>query len=135
MGLITFVTNFIDNIGPKMRSNDGVHWGNLEMMKEYDGLYDYIRLLFDNLGFWEIFMIAASALLWTGTYLIIIYKLYTQHAPSMPWVALCMNFSWEFQFAFLVPYPEPVTRWGIYLWVVFDAELATEHWLQVRSGT
>ncbi len=118
--MFSFITNFIANIGENMKGNTGVKWGDLVLMTPYDGWYDYIKNLFDNLGFLEIFLIVCSALTWTGVYLIIIQKLYTQHAPSMPWVALCLNFSWEFQFAFLVPYPEPVTRWGIYLWVVFD---------------
>lgn len=119
--MISWILNFIQNIGENMKPNPGVHWGNLELMKPYDGWADYIKEMFNNLGFVEIFLIAASALFWTAVYIIIIEKLWKNHAPSMPWVCLCMNFSWEFQFAFLVPYPEPVTRWGIYLWVVFDA--------------
>lgn len=112
--------DFIKKILSGISENDGVYWGDLEMMKPYDGWYDYIRDMFTNLGWGTIFLIVASALLWTGVYIIIIYRLHKDHAPSMPWVCLCMNFSWEFQFAFLVPYPEPITRWGIYLWVVFD---------------
>lgn len=131
MGLITFIKDFVENIGPSMHDHQGVKWGNVVMMKPYDGWYDYIKALFDNLGFMEILLIVASALLWTGVYLIIIYKLVKNHAPSMPWLALCLNFSWEFQFAFLVPYPEPVTRWGIYLWVVFDAVM---YCLDLRYG-
>ena len=113
--------DFIRGILAGIQDNPGVYWGNLEMMKPYDGWYDYIKDMFANMGWGTIFLIVASALLWTAVYLIIIYRLYKDHAPSMPWVCLCMNFSWEFQFAFLVPYPEPITRWGIYLWVLFDA--------------
>ena len=130
--MINWIVNFIHNIGPNIAANNadpivwfkGVSWINngegIVMMNGYDGWWPYIADLFNNLGFIEIFLIVASALLWTGVYIVIIKKLYQNHAPSMPWVCLCMNFSWEFQFAFLVPYPEPVTRWGIYLWVVFD---------------
>lgn len=117
---LNFITDFIHNIGPSMTDNPGVKWGDLVLMEPYDGWYDYIKNLFNNLGWFEIFLIAASALFWTGVYLITIYRNAKDHSPSMPWVALCLNFSWEFQFAFLVPYPEPVTRWGIYLWVAFD---------------
>lgn len=112
---------FIHSILDKIQDNPGVHWGNLEMMKPYSQWYGYIKNMFANMGWGSILLIVASALFWTGVYIIIIWRLHKDHAPSMPWVCLCMNFSWEFQFAFLVPYPEPITRWGIYLWVVFDA--------------
>lgn len=112
---------FIRSILDKIQYNQGVKWGNLVMENPYSGWHGYIRNMFANMGWGTIFLVVASALLWTAVYLIIIYRLHKDHAPSMPWVCLCMNFSWEFQFAFLVPYPEPVTRWGIYLWVVFDA--------------
>lgn len=115
--LLLWIHSLLDKSIP---ANDGVYWGNLEMMKPYDGWYDYIKNMFTNMGWGTIFLIVASALLWTGVYIVIIRRLYLDHAPSMPWVCLCMNFSWEFQFAFLVPYPEPITRWGIYLWVAFD---------------
>ena len=115
--LLAFIHSMLDKSIP---ANEGVYWGNLEMMKPYDQWYDYIKNMFTNMGWGTIFLIVASALFWTGVYIIIIRRLYLDHAPSMPWVCLCMNFSWEFQFAFLVPYPEPITRWGIYLWVVFD---------------
>ncbi|MEG0979126.1 MAG: hypothetical protein RR911_04930 [Oscillospiraceae bacterium] len=117
---MNFISEFIDSIGERMSTNEGVYWGSWELMKPYDGWHDYIKAMFDNLGFIEIFLIVASALLWTGVYLITIYRNHQDKSPSMPWVALCLNFSWEFQFAFMVPYPEPITRWGIYLWVVFD---------------
>lgn len=112
---------FIHQVLSGLTMHPGVHWGKMEMMKPYSGWYGYIQNMFSNLGWGTIFLIVASALLWTAVYLVIIYRLHKDHAPSMPWVCLCMNFSWEFQFAFLVPYPEPITRWGIYLWVVFDA--------------
>lgn len=111
---------FIHNVLDKLQFHPGVKWGNLVMMNPYSGWHDYIKNMFSNMGWGTIFLIVASALLWTAAYIIIIYRLHKDHAPSMPWVCLCMNFSWEFQFAFLVPYPEPITRWGIYLWVVFD---------------
>lgn len=128
---MSFITDFISSIGEKMQSNTGVKWGNLTLMNSYDGWHDYIKNMFNNLDWFDIFLIAASALLWTGVYLIIIYRMHKDKSPSMPWVALCMNFSWEFQFAFLVPYPEPVTRWGIYLWVVFDAIM---YFMDLRCG-
>ncbi len=109
-----------DHILFRIFLNEGIYWGDLEMMKPYDGWYDYIKNMFHNMGWGTLFLIAASAILWTFTYLFIINRLHKDHAPSMPWVCLCMNFSWEFQFAFLVPYPEPVTRFGIYFWVAFD---------------
>lgn len=129
--MFEWIGNFIRGIGPKMAVNnaDPIVWfknvqfrsgKGMTMMNGYDDWYGYIKDMFNNLGFIEILLIVASALFWTGVYIVIIKKLYQNHAPSMPWVCLCMNFSWEFQFAFLVPYPEPVTRWGIYLWVVFD---------------
>ena len=113
--------DFIHSVLDGLTNHQGIYWGKLEMMKPYDGWYDYIKDMFANMGWGTIFLIVASALLWTGVYIEIIRRLYKDHAPSMPWVCLCMNFSWEFQFAFLVPYPEPITRWGIYLWVLFDA--------------
>ena len=82
----TFFSNLIAKIAANIAANTGVKWGNLVMMEPYDGWHDYIKDLFNHLGFIEIFLIVASALLWTG----------------------------------LVPYPEPFTRWGIYLWVLFD---------------
>ena len=125
--LLAFIHSVLDGL----TAHEGVHWGNMTMMESYDGWYDYIKEMFATMGWGTIFLIVVSALTWTGVYLIIIYRLWKDHAPSMPWVCLCMNFSWEFQFAFLVPYPEPITRWGIYLWVVFDAVM---YCLDLRYG-
>ena len=116
--LLAFIHSILDKSIP---ANDGVYWGDMEMMTPYEGWHDYLKIMFAQMGWGTIFLVVASALLWTIVYIEIIRRLYIDHAPSMPWVCLCMNFSWEFQFAFLVPYPEPITRWGIYLWVFFDA--------------
>lgn len=114
------ILDFIKGILAGLTQHPGVQWGNTVMETPYEGWRMWIQDMFANMGWGSIFLIALSALTWTGVYLIIIWRLHKDHAPSMPWVCLCMNFSWEFQFAFLVPYPEPVTRWGIYLWVAFD---------------
>ena len=115
------ILDFIKGILAGLTQHPGVQWGNTVMETPYEGWRMWIQDMFANMGWGSIFLIALSALTWTGVYLIIIWRLHKDHAPSMPWVCLSMNFSWEFQFAFLVPYPEPVTRWGIYLWVAFDA--------------
>ena len=115
------IFDFIKGILSGLTQHPGVQWGNTVMETPYEGWRLWIQDMFANMGWGSIFLIALSALTWTGVYIIIIWRLHKDHAPSMPWVCLSMNFSWEFQFAFLVPYPEPVTRWGIYLWVAFDA--------------
>ena len=114
------ILDFIKGILAGLTQHPGVQWGNTVMETPYEGWRMWIQDMFANMGWGSIFLIALSALTWTGVYLIIIWRLHKDHAPSMPWVCLCMNFSWEFQFSFMVPYPEPVTRWGIYLWVAFD---------------
>lgn len=77
---------FIHQVLSNLTMHPGVHWGKMEMMKPYSGWYGYIQNMFANLGWGTIFLIVASALLWTGVYLIIIYRLHKDHAPSMPWV-------------------------------------------------
>lgn len=68
----------------------------------------------------QIILILASAIFWTAVYAVVIYRNHKDKTSSMPWMALCLNFSWELIYSIVIPYPEFFTRLGIYFWVVLD---------------
>ena len=86
------ILDFIKGILAGLTQHPGVQWGNTVMETPYEGWRMWIQDMFANMGWGSIFLIALSALTWTGVYLIIIWRLHKDHAPSMPWVCLCMNF-------------------------------------------
>lgn len=48
-------------------------------------------------------LLLGSGILWTITYLLIIYRGWRDHTYGMPLVALCANISWEGIFSFIYP--------------------------------
>jgi len=64
-----------------------------------------------------------SGLLWTLTYILIIIKGHRDKTYGMPLLALCLNLSWEFIFAFLFPHKPPQNIINM-IWFSFDLIIA-----------
>ncbi|WP_205500829.1 transmembrane-type terpene cyclase [Rufibacter psychrotolerans] len=72
------------------------------------------------------FLMIASGLFWTITYLLILRRGYQDKTYGMPMVALCANFAWEFIFSFVYPHPQP-QLFIDYLWLLFDAGIVVQY--------
>lgn len=115
------ILDFIHSFAARSVGAEPLKWGDIEMMTGWDEWDSTFRDLLLHMDWYSVFLVAGSALLWTAVYVCVVILAHKDHAPAMPWFCLCMNFSWEFQFCFLVPYPEPLTRLGIIPWVFIDA--------------
>jgi hypothetical protein len=64
-------------------------------------------------------LLVGSGVLWTITYLLIIYRGFLDRTYGMPLVALCANLSWEFIFTFVFPHG-PLQRPVNVVWFSLD---------------
>src|SRR5262245_41422047 len=71
--------------------------------------------------------ITTSAILWSLAYLLIVRAGMRDGVPGMPFLAMMLNLSWEFVFAFVYPTPEPQI-YAIYPWFLLDLLIAAQ-WL------
>jgi hypothetical protein len=60
-----------------------------------------------------------TALFWTITYILIIYKGFRDRTCGMPIAALCANITWEFLFSFVMPF-HPLQQIVSLLWFLLD---------------
>lgn len=69
----------------------------------------------------QIILILTMILGWTSVYILTIIRQKKDKLIAMPWVALCLNISWELIYSLVVPYPDPMYRLGFFFWVVLDS--------------
>jgi hypothetical protein len=67
----------------------------------------------------ELFLELGLALFWTITYILIIIQGFKDQACGMPLPALCANITWEFLFAFVMPF-HPLQMIVSLVWFVLD---------------
>ncbi|OCT16084.1 hypothetical protein A8709_09440 [Paenibacillus pectinilyticus] len=67
----------------------------------------------------EIFLQYGLALFWTITYILIIFRGFQDRTCGMPLPALCANITWEFLFAFVMPF-HPLQMIVSLVWFLLD---------------
>ncbi len=78
------------------------------------------------------FLAASSAVLWSITYVLIIYRGFKDKNYGMPIVALCLNLSWEFIFAAI--YPMILAQRIVnYVWFALDVVIVVTYFLYYKK--
>ncbi len=67
----------------------------------------------------ELFLQYGLAILWTITYILIIFQGFKDRACGMPLPAICANITWEFLFAFVMPF-HPLQMITSLVWFLLD---------------
>ncbi|HZD35671.1 MAG TPA: hypothetical protein VE130_10735 [Nitrososphaeraceae archaeon] len=64
-------------------------------------------------------ILTVGGVFWVLTYVFIVSKGFKDKTYGMPVIALCINFSWEFIFSFILPHSAPQLFIN-YLWFGLD---------------
>ena len=67
----------------------------------------------------EYLLMFGIALLWTITYVLIIYKGFKDQSCGMPLAAICANITWEFLLTFIMPF-HPLQQIVTLVWFLLD---------------
>jgi hypothetical protein len=73
------------------------------------------------------------AFFWTITYILIIYKGFRDRTCGMPLVPLCANITWEFLFAFIMPY-QPFQQAVTLVWFLLDCIILFQWFHYSKKG-
>jgi hypothetical protein len=74
----------------------------------------------------QIVLVLSMLICWTAVYAITIIRNHKDKIAAMPWLALCLNISWELIYSFVIPYPDASYRYGIFFWVALDSVMLVQ---------
>lgn len=78
--------------------------------------------------------VIAYTLLWTATYVFVIWRGFKDKSYGVPLVNICLNISWEFIFSWIYPDPNMTRTWLYRFWFIPDVIIIWQLWKYGREN-